>query len=198
ELPIEHLSAYTLTIEEGTPFHRRGVTVAEEAEERALETADRVLPELGFTRYEVSNFARPGAESRHNLAYWRNWHYYGLGPGASGHYPAATSGPGGEGDTVSTRVKNPPLGRWLEGERGPGEPVTRLDWLTDALYAGLRLVGGVDVADLSARAGLDLLTVRGEAIERLTGKGWLASQGTNLRATPAGLWVLNRVVAELL
>ena len=198
ELPVEHLSAYTLTIEEGTPFHTAGVTVPEEAEERALLTANDVLPALGFERYEVSNFARPGAQSLHNLAYWRNRHYFGLGPGASGHYPTPAHSNGAVEDVIAERIKNPPLPRWLQGERGAPEAVSRLDYLTDALYAGLRLTAGVNITDLSARAGLDLLQVRGDAISRLQSRGLLDRQGDTLKATTAGLWVLNQVVRELL
>jgi putative oxygen-independent coproporphyrinogen III oxidase len=79
-LGLEHMSCYTLTIEEGTPFARQGVTVREEDEERSLELAENILLEYGLVRYEVSNHAKPGFESRHNIAYWQNrlpnrWQY---------------------------------------------------------------------------------------------------------------------------
>ncbi|HWG83868.1 MAG TPA: radical SAM family heme chaperone HemW [Deinococcales bacterium] len=192
ERGVEHVSAYTLTIEEGTPFQRRGVSVREEDEERALELAESVLAGFGIERYEVSNHARPGAESRHNLAYWHNRYYLGLGPGAAGHYPA------GGGDLLAVRRKNPALGEWLQGERGEAEPVRPPDYLTDALFSGLRLVEGVDLADLSARSGLDAEALLGERLRSLAERGLVTLDGARLRVTPAGMWVLNTVVAELL
>ena len=77
---VDHVSAYVLTIEDGTPFARDRVRVDGDAEDAALDAAESVLGDAGLRRYEVSNHARPGHECRHNLAYWDNRCWLGLGP----------------------------------------------------------------------------------------------------------------------
>jgi putative oxygen-independent coproporphyrinogen III oxidase len=195
---LEHISAYTLTIEDGTPFARQGVKVREEDEERALELAETVLLEYGLSRYEVSNHAKPGFESRHNIAYWDNRFWFGLGPSATGHYP-----PSSNENFVSERRKNPPLMTWLEGERaslenGLLERVTPEEFVTDALFSGLRLKRGVNLTDLSSRAGFDIFSRFADAFASLESRGLLERDGDVVRATHDGIWVLNQVVAEFL
>jgi putative oxygen-independent coproporphyrinogen III oxidase len=192
-LHLEHLSCYTLTIEEGTPFHRQGVIVNEEDETHALEIAEPLLESYGLQRYEVSNHAKPGFESRHNIAYWRNRFYFGLGAGAAGHYPVLNGG-----EVIAERRTNPHLGHWLEGQRGELEPVTRADFVTDALFSGLRLRSGVNIAKLSSRAGLDARAHFAPAFAQAEENNWLEWQGEIVRCTRAGWWVLNRVVSLFL
>ena len=89
ELGVEHVSAYTLTIEPGTPFARQGKVVREEDEERGFVQTEALLTAAGFERYEISNYARtPEAQSRHNRAYWTGEYFLGLGPGGAGYYPS--------------------------------------------------------------------------------------------------------------
>jgi putative oxygen-independent coproporphyrinogen III oxidase len=189
---LNHVSCYTLTIEPGTAFHRQGVTVLEDDETRALERAEPILREYGLERYEVSNHAKPGFESKHNLAYWQNRFYYGLGPGAAGHYPSR------ESEAVAYRRTNPRLEAWLEGGRGEVEAVSSVDFVTDALFNGLRLKRGVDIADLSARAGLEARMHFADAFATCVQRGWLEWDGDVVRATADGMWVLNKVVTEFL
>lgn len=192
DLGVGHVSAYTLTIEPGTEFARRGVTVEEDDEREGFERTQNVLTALGFTRYEVSNYARPGQESRHNLAYWNNRTYLGLGPGAAGHYPK------GSGPVLTTRRTNPHLHEWLTGESGEAQPVDAQEYVTDALFMGLRLREGVDLADLTRRSGLDVRERYGGAIAANIRRGLLTLEGERLRATPQGWWLLNQVVADFL
>ncbi len=189
-LGVEHVSAYTLTVEPGTAFARRGVTVAETDERAGFEVTAELLEGLGFSRYEVSNYARPGAESRHNLAYWHNRFYLGLGPGAAGHYP--------EEGALANRRTNPHLHRWLAGETGESELITPGEYVTDALFMGLRLTEGVDLADLSDRTGLDVAARYTNVIEREVRRGLLVREGDRLRATDGGRWVLNEVIRAFL
>ena len=195
---LEHVSAYTLTIEEGTPFAQRGVKVREEDEETALELAESVLLEYGLERYEVSNHAKIGRESRHNVAYWENRFWFGLGPSATGHYPVTP-----REQFVSERRKNPPLPTWLEGSRaslqdGSLEPVSGEEFVTDALFSGLRLKGGVNLTELSIRSGVDVRTRFAQTFDSLIARGLLEMDGDVVRATPNGIWVLNTVVSEFL
>ncbi|WP_034408564.1 radical SAM family heme chaperone HemW [Deinococcus murrayi] len=193
ELGVGHVSAYTLTVEPGTEFARRGVTVEEEDERRGFEETEACLTALGFSRYEISNYARPGQESRHNLAYWEGRTYLGLGPGAAGHYPAAP----GEA-ALTLRRTNPHLHDWLVGGQGEAEAVLPEDYVTDALFMGLRLRAGLDLADLSRRSGVDVRTRYAAPIAANVARGLLALEGDRLRATPGGWWVLNRVVTDFL
>ncbi|WP_415786754.1 radical SAM family heme chaperone HemW [Deinococcus saxicola] len=193
-LGVDHISAYTLTVEPGTEFARRGVTVAEDDERAGFERTEELLSAHGFARYEISNYARPGQESRHNLAYWNNRTYLGLGPGAAGHYPAASVS---EGNLTSRRT-NPHLHIWLTGEQGEAEAIDAEEYATDALFMGLRLRTGVDLADLSRRSGLDVRARYAGAIATNVERGWLELDGTWLRAMPEGWWVLNRVVTDFL
>ncbi|QLG12335.1 radical SAM family heme chaperone HemW [Deinococcus sp. D7000] len=202
ELGVDHISAYTLTIEPGTEFARRGVTVGEDDERAGFERTEELLTAHGFARYEISNYARPGQESRHNLAYWNNRTYLGLGPGAAGHYPATRSpavlGSGGEEETLTLRRTNPHLHTWLTGEQGEMEDIDAEEYVTDALFMGLRLRAGLDLDELAQRSGLDVRGRYAAAIAANVQRGWLELDGPRLRATPAGWWVLNRVVTDFL
>ena len=191
-LGVGHVSAYTLTIEPGTEFARRGVTVHEDDERAGFERTEELLTSHGFTRYEISNYALPGQDSRHNLAYWQGRTYLGLGPGAAGHYPADREG------ILTVRRTNPHLYDWLAGERGEAVPVDATEYVTDALFMGLRLRSGIDLADLSRRSGVNVLERYGAVIARNVKRGLLVLDGLNLRATPGGWWVLNRVVTEFM
>ncbi|ADY25214.1 oxygen-independent coproporphyrinogen III oxidase [Deinococcus proteolyticus MRP] len=191
ELGVGHISAYTLTIEPGTEFARRGVTVSEADERRGFEVTAALLAELGYERYEISNYARPGQQSQHNLAYWHTRHYLGLGPGAAGHYPAAAP-------AVSMRRTNPHLHEWLAGAQGEAELVTGHDWVTDALFMGLRLRTGVNLAELSRRSGVDVAREYAPAIRANVERGLLVQEGQQLQATEAGWWILNSVIGDFL
>jgi len=200
-LGVEHISAYTLTIEEGTPFARAGVEVTEQDELRGFEVTARLLSELGFERYEVSNYAKSlEARSKHNLAYWNNAFYLGLGPGAAGHYPVRSSESADfpSADVLAERYTQPHLYSWLEHDSPELERVSSEEYVTDALFMGLRLTGGVNLLDLSARAGLDVQKRFAAVIESQVKGGLLLLEGTQLRTTETGRWVLNRVISEFL
>ena len=198
ELGVGHVSAYTLTIEPGTEFARRGVTVGEDDERAGFERTEALLEAQGFARYEISNYALPGQESRHNRAYWQGRTYLGLGPGAAGHYPAGHGPATGEPDLLTTRRTNPHLHEWLTGAAGDPEGIDPEEYVTDALFMGLRLREGLDLADLTRRSGLDVRERYARPLARNVARGLLALDGDRLRATPEGWWVLNRVVTDFL
>jgi putative oxygen-independent coproporphyrinogen III oxidase len=206
-LNLEHISCYTLTIEAGTPFYRQGIQVSETDETHAFAQVEPLLEQYGLKRYEISNHAKAGAESKHNLAYWQNKFFYGLGAGAAGHYPVLE----GEADKgrvqppshlpsspIAQRRTNPHLQAWLGGERGVAEPVSRAEFVTDGLFNGLRLKNGIDLSDLSRRAGLEARDYFAAAFRRCQERGWLEEEGDMVRCTPSGWWVLNQVVSEFL
>ena len=192
-LGVDHVSAYTLTIEEGTPFARDGVQVDPDVEAFAFDRAGHTLGDAGLVRYEVSNHARPGHECRHNLGYWRSDWWLGLGPSAAAHLPPSQHGP-----VVAVRTVNDRLGGWLGGAEPHHEALDGPAFVADALIAGLRLVNGVDLAAIEARTAVDVQGECRAAIERLTSDGLVHLEGTTLRASAAGLGVLDRVTAALL
>lgn len=192
---VHHLSAYTLTIEPGTPFARRGVTVAEDDELDALAAAAEVLPPRGLDRYEVSNHAVDGHRCAHNLAYWRNSCWVGLGPSAGGHEPVR---PRADDGPLTCRATNARGGAWFEG--APPE-VTNCDastWWRDAVAVGLRLVEGVDLDGLRRRCGSPSPPGLVAAIDACEERGWVERTAPErLGATPVGMRLLDRVLAEI-
>jgi len=188
---LDHLSLYQLTIEPGTPFaraHARGeIDLPDDAAQAALYAAtEEEAARAGLALYEVSNYAVPGAESRHNLAYWRYQPYLGVGPGAHGRVPL-------RGGVVATRRVRAPEA-WIDRVERAGhglaeeEALDPLSRAREALLMGLRLAEGVKEEEFHRRTGLrleDAVDPQGLAVAE--GEGWLARRpGGGLIATPAG------------
>ena len=197
----DHLSVYQLTIEPGTAFatmHRRGefVVPAEEQAAALFETTQDRLAAQGLPAYEISNHAAPGAECRHNLAYWRYQDYVGIGPGAHGRLTI--------GDVKhATRQARMPE-RWLaaveKGGTGIEEMVLidRDDAVEEMLMMGMRLVEGVARGRLERAAGRSLEVLFGDNLAPLVEGGFLTLDRDRLAATAAGRQRLNAVLAALL
>ena len=194
----DHLSLYQLTVEPGTPFHglaARGRLVVPDPERAAelYEATARITAAHGLPAYEVSNHARPGAESRHNLAYWRYAPYVGVGAGAHGRWAAGVA-------RTATRAHARPEA-WAEAVETHGHglaectPLTRGEAADEMLVMGLRLAEGIDVARYEALAGRALDMAR---VDDLTGDGLVEHlPGGRLRASSSGFLVLNALIAEL-
>ncbi len=193
----EHLSLYQLTIEPQTPFailHHRGSFQVPDQELAAAfyETTQEVTDRAGLPAYEISNHARPGCESRHNLLYWRYGSFAGVGPGAHGRLDVG-------GKRVATVCERLPE-RWREKVLRHGHgfaEIGEIDAWTGArehLLMNLRLREGLDLAAYRARWGAAPDPVR---IEALCAEGLLGFDSGRLRATPRGMLVLNSVIAEL-
>jgi len=194
----DHLSLYQLTIEEGTPFHalhaagRIRVPDADTAAELYRVTQD-VTAAHGLPAYEISNHARPGAECRHNLVYWRYGEYVGIGPGAHGRFLE------GGRRVVTFTEKMPETWLNLVEARGHGivggETLTREQEADEYLLMGLRLAEGIDLARYEALSGRPL---SGRCIAALQEENLVEPVGNSrLRATPDGMIVLDAVVADL-
>ena len=198
-----HLSLYQLTIEKGTPFWREeregAFALPDDDSGRALyDLTQETMEAAGFAAYEVSNHARGGDASRHNLAYWRYDDYVGIGPGAHGRIRLA------EGGRQATRQHAGPES-WLAAvERaGHGTAETRAlepeEQAREMLMMGLRLAEGVSEAHLRQRTGCDPDRVIDCAgLARLVEAGYLERREGRLRATAAGRPLLNSLLAELL
>jgi len=200
---VGHLSLYQLTIEEGTQFHTlhaRGELVLpeEEVQGELYAATQEVLEAAGLPAYEVSNHARPGEESRHNLTYWRYGDYVGIGPGAHGRLTLPGQG------KVATRTHRAPevwLDRTLAHGTGakPFEAVASSDRLTEMLMMGLRLSEGVSLQRLTAETGKQLTDwIDPARLEGLMRLGMLEQRGPVLAATRDGRERLNAVLARLL
>jgi len=198
----DHLSVYQLTIEPETAFgaaHRRGeLRVPGEDDAGALfELTQERLEAAGLPAYEISNHARPGGESRHNLTYWRYGDYVGIGPGAHGRLTLG-------GAKIATRQHRAPEA-WLAAVEAAGhatrqrEAVAPEDRLNELMMMGLRTVEGVQRDRIVAECGRPLeAAIDAARLDRLVGGGFLQLDGLTLRATPAGRQRLNAVIAKLL
>lgn len=202
---VDHVSAYTLTVEPGTPFAQRGVVVDPDAEAAALDAADEVLGAAGLRRYEVSNHARPGHECRHNLAYWDNAWWSALGPGASSHLPPTDADLDAHPSAVAVRATTPDLARWLTAEECERDPRDAEGYVADGVLAGLRRLAGVDLAELGSRVGLsgaEVVERWGGAVEEVEGKGWVTVRREDgrleVRPTSVGMVVLDQVASTFL
>ena len=194
-LGTEHLSLYQLTIEPGTRF---ATMVAArdfdplDADTSAIlfELTQQRTAEAGIPAYEISNHARRGAESRHNLAYWRYRDYAGVGPGAHGRRSGLRT----------VRHKKPENFLSAIARNGHGlveeETLSPREAAQEALVMGLRLAEGIDPQSLAARLGVDHL-VDDAAVDRVVGHRLLARDGTRLRTTEAGRLLLDSILAEI-
>jgi putative oxygen-independent coproporphyrinogen III oxidase len=197
----DHLSLYQLTIEPGTAFAtlaRRGELVPPEEEVAAAlyETTQDRLAAAGLPAYEISNHARPGAECRHNLAYWRYQDYVGVGPGAHGRLTL-------DGAKSATRQARLPE-RWLAAVERAGtgiEEITSIDResaVEEMLMMGLRLAEGVSRVRLERAAGGEVEDLFGAKLAPLVEGGFLTLDRERLAATAAARQRLNAVLAALL
>jgi oxygen-independent coproporphyrinogen-3 oxidase len=194
----DHLSAYQLTIEAGTPFHRQGVGTADE--DTAADLFDLVqdtTAAAGLEAYEISNHARPGGACRHNVAVWRGGDYLGVGPGAHGRITT-------RGGTVAVRQIRQP-DRWLasvdHGGDGTAHSVTltRRERQTELILTGLRLTEGIDVARYRERTGGSIDDLLNTSVtDDLVADGFLHRSTTEVRATAAGRRCLDGVLRALL
>ena len=192
----DHLSLYELTPEEETPLAlalERGELRLPEEEEvlTMMAITQKLLAATPLTRYEISNFARPGRECRHNVNYWENGLYLGLGPGAVSFFGGVR------------RAVRPGLTRYqqraLKGV-SPWEEEERLDReaaFRESVVMGLRMIQGVSATALRARFGLDLRSFYGPTLDRLLAQEFLVWRGDQLALTDRGLVLANPVMAEL-
>jgi putative oxygen-independent coproporphyrinogen III oxidase len=194
-MAIDHLSLYQLTIEDGTAFgdrYRRGGLKGLPDEDLSADMFTRTretCAAMGFPAYEVSNHARPGAESQHNLIYWRGGDYLGIGPGAHGRITK-------DGQRLATVAHRAP-GKWLDQveKHGNGEQLqqalTAADTASEYIMMGLRLSEGIPVAPVSDAIKQDELTL-------LVDQGLVWSTAGYIGATESGTMLLNQVIRKLL
>jgi oxygen-independent coproporphyrinogen-3 oxidase len=205
DLGTTHISAYQLTIEKGTPFfalaQRGALAVPDEDTQAALyDATQETLEARGLPAYEISNHARPGAESRHNLVYWRYGDYVGIGPGAHGRITCAD--PGTSIATAAHRKPEAWLGATLAGDALALAETTALSpsqRIHEMTMMGLRLTDGIRRCDFERVAGARIeATFESATLSRLQSGGFIAVDDSGIRATRDGRARLNAVLAALL
>lgn len=197
-----HMSLYQLTIERSTPFymdHAQGKFTMPKDELAAdfYTLTQEIMSTAGLPAYEVSNHAAHGQESRHNLIYWQYGDYIGIGPGAHGRLTQ-------NGRKYATREHRAPelWLKYVEEQNHAAHPFTDLtpeDQFFEGLMMGLRLTGGLDLEDLSARTGTPWRSaLEPEKIDTLQTQGWAEINSAHLRLSTEGLLRLNAIVPYIL
>lgn len=196
-LPVQHISIYGLQLEEGTAFQRMEALgklqlPADELVEAMHDYIVEKLPEAGYQRYEISNYALPGYESKHNLSYWQDVDYLGLGSGAHSYWQGTRyENPSSIDDYISALEKGR-LPATLE------EQVDRQAHMEEYCFLGLRTAAGIDKNLFKQKFGVDLFTVYGRTIEKLMAQDLLQHTPRGIALTPLGMKYGNQVFGEFL
>lgn len=204
----EHISAYSLIIEEGTAFwekygdgRKNGPPLPdEEAERRMYAETNRFLKEQGYERYEISNYARPGYACRHNIGYWERTPYLGFGIGAASYFEEMRF------SNLTDRAAYTKL--WLADEpdeetkkrkqKAECHRVTNREAEEEFFFLGLRMQKGVSEEQFEKQFGVSVTSLYGEVVEQLCGKGLLLRENGRIRLTDRGIDLSNFVMAQFL
>jgi oxygen-independent coproporphyrinogen-3 oxidase len=192
DLEIPHFSSYSLKVEEGTFFHNlyqkdKLPLPSEEEEVSMYELLIERMQEKGYEQYEISNFARPGFQSGHNLTYWRNEEYYGVGAGAHGYVKG------------KRHINAGPLSEYIDLVKEKGLPyidvhqVTQQEAMEEMMIMGLRIQEGVSQQRFFDRFGVSLKEVYGHILEKLLDQGLLQTNGSRYFLTRKGIFLGNEV-----
>lgn len=196
DLDPEHISAYSLIIEEGTPFGERygseegrKLLPDEDSEREMYHETKRFLKDCGYERYEISNYAKPGRECRHNIGYWTGVPYLGLGLGASSYLDGCRF-------TV-----NPDMKQYLEEKPGMFadiEKLTKKDMEEEFFYVGLRMTAGVSLSEFERRFGISAKEVYPGLMGTFVKEKAARFEGDRFVLTDYGLDVSNYIMAQFL
>ena len=189
ELDIPHISLYGLTLDKGSYFYENGYPNPDEDEQADMYlSAIEILAEFGYEHYEVSNFARKGYYSRHNMNYWNNEEYYGFGCAAHGYK---------NGIRYSNKTN---LKEYIENptEHESEKFVTQDEKLEEEIFLGLRKMEGIDVGEINAKYGINFEEKYGYILGKYEGLKLLEKTNKGYRLTPNGVLVSNTILAEFL
>ena len=208
--PPEHISVYSLIIEEGTPFYEKYHSQAEareagsedtaplptEEEERTMYRRTRELLEgCGYERYEISNYARPGFVCRHNVGYWTGVPYLGFGISSSSYIGGKRFSNGRSLRNYLTAMEE---ARPLETIRIDEEVVEKEQAMEEFMFLGLRLMRGVSREQFMKTFHAPLESIYGDVIRRLKQDGYMRESGGYLSLTERGIDVSNQILTEFL
>ena len=189
-----HISAYSLIVEEGTPFwdmqEEGKLDIPEEDTDREMyHMTSRILSEYGYARYEISNYAQPGYECRHNVGYWTGIPYYGAGLDAASYYDHARYV---NTDDMDSYLRDPAACHFLTERLGTD------DLMSEFMILGLRMTKGVSFAEFQSRFGISLKEKYGHQAEGFIKDGLLEEKGDFLRLTDRGLDLANVVMRSFI
>ena len=192
-LPVKHISAYSLIIEEGTPFGERKLKLPDEdTEYRMYENTAGILEEYGFHQYEISNYAKGGRECRHNKGYWQRIDYLGLGLGASSlldHMRFSNTA------DMKEYIGN---SAFPDKIRQNMESLTEADEMAEFMFLGLRMTEGVSMEAFAEYFGKNMENVYGEVLKKHLEIGMLEQKGDRIYLSRKGIHVSNGVMADFL
>ncbi len=196
----EHISVYSLQLEGGTEFAKRygeeGPENAklpdEDTDRRMYELTGKLLEEAGYNRYEISNYAKVGFESRHNSSYWTGREYLGVGLGASSLMSNARFHNTTDMEEYIAGVADP------FSLREDMERLVQQEQMEEFMFLGLRMCKGIEKAEFKRRFKCDIETIYGDVMKRLVTQGVLAESEGRVYLTPRGIDVSNAVLAEFL
>lgn len=193
ELEPEHISAYSLIIEEGTPFAARELNLPDEdTEYNMYEATARILKEYGYEQYEISNYAKRGMACRHNIGYWIRQDYLGFGLGASSLY--------GKERFSNTADRK----KYLENSFSPElirerEPLlSREDEMAEFMFLGLRMTDGIAKAEFEHIFGFCIEQIYGNVLKKYESMGLLQEKNGRIFLSRAGIHVSNSIMADFL
>ncbi len=187
ELGVNHISCYALKIEEGTPFYNMDLTLPDDDQSFEMyEECVNVLNEHGFKRYEISNFAKSGFESRHNKKYWLCHDFIGLGAGA---YSCING-------VRYSNIRD--IGEYIDAKDKISErtALSKEDMMSEFMFLGLRLSDGVSVTDFYDRFSTDVFEVFKEAIDKNLKRGTLIKEGDRIKIPEKYMYVSNSIMVD--
>ena len=193
ELSPEHISAYSLIIEPGTPFAGRKLDLPDEdTEYRMYEDTASVLEEYGYEQYEISNYARKGYACRHNIGYWIGTDYLGIGLGASSLFAGRRFC---NTDSMEQYLKYSSV---PEKIRKDTVVLTKKEQEEEFMFLGLRMTEGVSEKKFRLRFGIPMEQIYGEVLEKYKNMGFLEKKEDFWRFTRKGIHVSNHILADFL
>ena len=200
-LKPEHISCYDLIIEEGTPFYDDEKVLDslpdEETTHNMYNFTKTMLAGYGYKRYEISNYAKPGYESRHNLTYWTDGRYLGLGLGASSYIDDLRFKNNSElkrYEELTYEKNNGMTKSWHEEIT----VVSEKDHMEEYIFLGLRTMKGISVKNYHETFGKDIFEIYGEVIRKHIDEKMLVLEDDRLHLTDAGIWVSNYVMSDFI
>lgn len=192
-LQPEHISAYSLIIEEGTPFAKRKLNLPDEdTEYRMYEDTAGILAEYGYEQYEISNYAKKGLSCRHNIGYWTRKEYLGLGLGAASLWGAQRFS---NTSDFSLYLNNSGFPEKIRGDR---ETLSLEAEMSEFMFLGLRMTKGVSKAEFLEGFGVPIESVYGNVLDKYKSVGLLEEKEGRIFLTREGIHVSNGVMAEFL
>ena len=214
ELSPEHISVYSLQVEEGTPLYERedlkSLIPDENVDRDMYQLTKKVLRSFGYKRYEISNYSKPGYESRHNCVYWTGGQYIGFGLGAASFFKGQRFNNTSDldeyieiGDDIREELtKDTDINRLYESAvsvlRKNVDTIYIDGRMEEFMYLGLRMTAGVSREEFKSRFGRDIFEIYGDVINKYIKQGYMKLDKDRVRLSDAGIDVSNYILADFI